>query len=53
MMRIAGLIALMLTTIAFVSACSSSMMEGPTPRPASSYRMGPSGAPGELPPGVY
>ena len=53
MMRIAGLIALMLIAVAFASACSSSMTQGPPARQDSTYRMGPSGAPGELPPGVY
>ena len=51
MMRIAGLIALMLIAVAFSSACSSTM-QGPPARQESTYRMGPSGAPGELPPGV-
>jgi hypothetical protein len=32
MMRIAGLIGLMLATIAFAAACSSTMMESPGPR---------------------
>ena len=53
MMRIAGLIGIMLATIAFAAACSTSTMEGPGPRGVSSYNMGPSGTPGELPPGVY
>ena len=52
MMRIAGLIASVLITIALVAACSSSMVEGPGPRAAGSYHTGPSGTPGELPPGV-
>jgi hypothetical protein len=53
MIRIAASIALLLFILGSTAACSSTMMTEPNPRPASSYRTGPSGTPGELPPGVY
>jgi hypothetical protein len=52
MIRIILSITLLGLVLGITAGCSSTMSSELSPRPQASYRMGPSGAPGELPPGV-